>query len=92
MKYLIEGIKVFLMVIGAACCGLFLLAWSDIHWMLTSPDDAIAPWMIGDCEGCILLDDEDAHKGRDIGPVDDVQPGPEASPSLDESGPPGVTR
>ena len=92
MKYIIQGIKAFLMVIGAGCCGLFLLAWSDIHWMLTSPDDAIPPWMIGDCKGCILLDDEDAHEAPDIGPVDDVQLGPEASPSLDESGPPGVTR
>ena len=51
MKYIIRGIKAFLMVVGAACCGLFLLAWSDIHWMLTSPDDAVPPWVIEEKEG-----------------------------------------
>lgn len=92
MTYIIEGIKAFFMVVRAACCGLFLLAWSDIHWMLTSPDDAISPWMIGDCEGCIPLDDEDGHGAGDPGPVRHEQAAPSNAPPLDESRPTGVTR
>ena len=91
MKFIIRGIKAFFMVIGAGCFGLFLLAWSDIHWMLTSPDNAVPPWELERLEAEADLATEPSESDILTAPkaITGAQGG---APSLDEAGPTGVTR
>ncbi len=91
MKLIIRGIKAFFMVIGAGCCGLFLLAWSDIHWMLTSPDDAVPPWHMEklEDEAGPVTDSLESDRVPTQTPTAEDGYG---SPSLDEAGPAGVTQ
>lgn len=93
MKFIIRGMKALFMVVGAACCGLFLLAWSDIHWMLTSPDNAVPPWVIEERERV----EADARSQEGIFGDEATSSGPvvrdgSGSLSLDEAGPAGVTK
>ena len=64
---------------SALCLPLCVSMCSDIIWMLSSDDNAIPPWGLGDCEGCFLPDDEDAQEGPDLGTLNDERPGPQDS-------------
>jgi hypothetical protein len=93
MKRALRTLALFVaLFMSAVCLPLCISMCPDIIWMLTSEDNATPPWEVERQGGAFVPKDEDAEDLKPYSPMSDDTPGPTEGPSLDESGPAGVTR